>query len=92
MNLLEFVLAISLISLGSNHTFFLPHRITEAASRFWSFNELQLQKEQISWLIFHISTKNVLHQKNASKKMWEYLRIEVMFGAYLYLFLQKTST
>lgn len=44
-NLLEFVLAISLISLGSNQTFFLPHRITEAASRFWSFNELQIQKK-----------------------------------------------
>lgn len=37
----EFVLAISLISLGSNQTFFLPHRSTEAASLFWSFRELQ---------------------------------------------------
>lgn len=40
-NSLEFVLAISVISLGSNQTFFLPHRITEAASLFCSFNELQ---------------------------------------------------
>ena len=39
-NLLEFVLAISLISLGSSHTFFLPHLITEAASLFCSLREL----------------------------------------------------
>lgn len=41
VNLREFVLAISLISFGSNQTFFLPHRITEAASLFWSLRELQ---------------------------------------------------
>lgn len=32
---LEFALAISLVSLGSNHIFFLPHLRTLAASRFW---------------------------------------------------------
>lgn len=42
----EFVLAISLISLGSNQTFFLPHRSTEAASLFWSFRELQNGKKE----------------------------------------------
>lgn len=45
MNLLEFVLAISLISFGSNQTFFLPHRITEAASLFWSLRELQKKQK-----------------------------------------------
>jgi hypothetical protein len=39
---LELALAISLISLGSNQTLFLPHFITEAASRFCNFNELIL--------------------------------------------------
>lgn len=34
-------MAISLISLGSNQTFFLPHRITEEASLFCNFRELQ---------------------------------------------------
>jgi hypothetical protein len=41
----ELVLAISLISFGSNQTFFRPHRITDAASRFWSFKELILAKK-----------------------------------------------
>merc|ERR1719411_2138120 len=36
----ELALAISLISLGSSHTFFLPHFITSAARRFWSLSEL----------------------------------------------------
>jgi hypothetical protein len=40
LNLLELVLAISLISFGSSHTFFLPHLITEAASLFCSLREL----------------------------------------------------
>jgi hypothetical protein len=40
LNLRELVLAISLISLGSSHTFFLPHLITEAASLFCSLREL----------------------------------------------------
>merc|ERR1719500_1962378 len=39
---LELALAISLISLGSSHTFFFPHFITSAARRFWSFSELIL--------------------------------------------------
>lgn len=40
-NLREFVLAISLISFGSNQTFFFPHRITEAASLFCNLRELK---------------------------------------------------
>ena len=44
INLREFVLAISLISLGSNQTFFRPHRITEAASLFCNFKELKQKK------------------------------------------------
>merc|ERR1719295_2181967 len=36
----EFALAISLISLGSNHTLFLPHFMTPAARRFCSLREL----------------------------------------------------
>merc|ERR1712029_275167 len=39
---LELALAISLISLGSNQTLFLPHFITEEASLFCNFNELIL--------------------------------------------------
>merc|ERR1719510_94523 len=39
---LELALAISLISLGSSHTFFFPHFITSEARRFWSFSELIL--------------------------------------------------
>lgn len=46
VHLREFVLAISLISFGSNQTFFLPHRITEAASLFWSLRELQKYKKK----------------------------------------------
>merc|ERR1719461_1349836 len=41
---LELALAISLISLGSSQTLFLPHFMTEAAKRFCSFNELILKK------------------------------------------------
>merc|ERR1712051_786691 len=37
---LELALEISLISLGSNQTLFLPHFITEEASLFCNFNEL----------------------------------------------------
>merc|ERR1719508_215 len=36
----ELALAISLISLGSNHTLFLPHFMTPAARRFCSLREL----------------------------------------------------
>lgn len=43
---LELVLAISLTSFGSNQTFFLPHRITEAASLFCSLSELQKEKKK----------------------------------------------
>lgn len=42
--LLELVFAISLISFGSNQTFFLPHRITEAASLFCNLRELEANK------------------------------------------------
>ena len=51
---LELALAISLISLGSNQTLFLPHFITLAANRFCSFKELimmfrRLHEKQIFW-------------------------------------------
>ena len=51
---LELALAISLISLGSNQTLFLPHFITLAANRFWSFKELmvifrRLHEKQFTW-------------------------------------------
>uniref|UniRef100_A0A224Y5G4 Uncharacterized protein n=1 Tax=Panstrongylus lignarius TaxID=156445 RepID=A0A224Y5G4_9HEMI len=46
----ELVFAISLISLGSNHTFFLPHLITEAASLFCNFSELIFKEHQHSLL------------------------------------------
>lgn len=44
--LLELVFAISLISFGSNQTFFLPHRITEAASLFCNLRELETNKQK----------------------------------------------
>merc|ERR1719356_69442 len=40
----ELALAISLISLGSNQTFFCPHFMTDAANRFCSFKELMLKR------------------------------------------------
>lgn len=40
-NLRELVFPISLISFGSNQTFFLPHFITEAASLFCNLRELE---------------------------------------------------
>lgn len=39
----EFALAISLVSLGSSHTFFLPQRKTLDAKRFWSLSMLDNQ-------------------------------------------------
>merc|ERR1719273_2875326 len=42
---LELALAISLISLGSNHTLFLPHFMTPAARRFWSLRELMAERD-----------------------------------------------
>merc|ERR1719347_736193 len=39
----ELALAISLISLGSNQTFFCPHFMTDAASRFCNFSELMME-------------------------------------------------
>lgn len=42
----ELVLAISFTSLGSNHTFFLPHRITEAASLLCNLRELHQGREK----------------------------------------------
>ena len=41
MYLLEFALAISLVSLGSNQILFLPHFKTAADSRFWSLKVLK---------------------------------------------------
>merc|ERR1711972_1058562 len=45
---LELALAISLISLGSNHTLFLPHFITEEARRFCSLRELMMAVDDLS--------------------------------------------
>lgn len=38
-HLRELAMEMSLLSLGSSHTFPFPHFITEAASRFWGFSE-----------------------------------------------------
>lgn len=58
--LLELALAISLISLGSNQTFFLPHRITEEASLFCNLRELKPKQ-------IHIISKNVERFRKVSK-------------------------
>merc|ERR1719150_881106 len=44
----ELALAISLISLGSNHTLFLPHFMTPAARRFCSLRELMMAVDDLS--------------------------------------------
>merc|ERR1719318_492735 len=44
----ELALAISFISLGSNHTLFLPHFITPAARRFCSLRELMMAVDDLS--------------------------------------------
>lgn len=85
-NLLEFVLAISLISFGSNQTFFLPHRITEAASLFWSLRELQnveraREKEKVRkkcWV-------KIGHKMNERSHSYV-LCVEVMFFQFVQLF------
>ena len=46
-NLREFAFAISVVSLGSSHTFFLPHFRTLEANRFCSLN-----------VLYHVTTKS----------------------------------
>ena len=55
---LELALAISLISLGSSQTLFLPHFITLAAKRFWSLSELILRPRGGSQRRQKLGTKN----------------------------------
>lgn len=64
--LLEFVLAISLISFGSSQTFFLPHLITEAANRFCSLKELKRR----------ITLNNDKNDKNVNLNLFLYLTHE----------------
>lgn len=49
----EFALAISLVSFGSSHTFFLPQRKTLDAKRFWSLRKGGLVLQQV--IVIHRS-------------------------------------
>lgn len=64
--LLEFVFAISLISFGSNQTFFFPHRITEAASLFCNFNELEINNHYMR--MFMLNVMSIIHRKTKCVK------------------------
>jgi hypothetical protein len=76
-NLLELVFAISLISLGSSHTFFLPHLITEAASLFCSLRELENK--------LLISMTNYLLKYSVHKFHSGVFKILYYFSLFLYL-------
>ena len=66
----EFALAISLVSLGSSHTFFLPQRKTLDAKRFWSLSMLDNQAKHFCWDTRNSVIQTVQRSLKSSLWIW----------------------